>query len=72
MVVGSNVNDTKTEVQTFRYRSLLSERNPKRFDVFQKKEVERFYLVQKLGNEIITFLCVPEPFISKLGRFYVV
>ncbi len=37
-----------------------------------KKEVERFYIVQKLGNKIITFLCVPEPFKSKSGRFYVV
>ncbi len=45
---------------------------PKRFDVFYiKKEVERFYLVQKLGNETITFLCVPEPLKSKSGRFYV-
>jgi hypothetical protein len=30
-----------------------------------KKEIKLFYVVQKLGNEIITFLCVPEPFKSK-------
>jgi hypothetical protein len=44
----------------------------KTFWCVPKKEVERFYLVQKIGYEIITFLCVPEPFKSKSGRFYVV
>ncbi len=44
----------------------------KTFWCVPKKEVERFYLVQKLGNEIITFLFVPEPFKSKSWRFYVV
>ena len=34
-----------------------------------KKQVERFYLVQKLWIEIITFWCVPEPLRSKSGRF---
>jgi hypothetical protein len=44
----------------------------KTFWCVPKKEVERFYLVQKLGNEIITFLYVPEPFKSKSGCIYVV
>jgi hypothetical protein len=55
----SNVNDTKTEVQTFRYRSLLSERNQNVLMCSKKKKSNVSILVQKLGNEIITFLCVP-------------
>ncbi len=41
----------------------------KTFWCVPKKEVERFYLVQKLWIEIITFWCVPEPLRSKSGRF---
>ncbi len=71
-VMFSNVNNTKTEVQTTNVpiSKLIIGTKPKRFDGFPKKEVEHFYLVQKLGNEIITFLCVPEPFKLKFERFY--
>ncbi len=44
----------------------------KTFWCVTKNLVERFYLVQKLWIEIITFLCVPEPCKSKSGHFYVV
>ncbi len=60
--IGINVNDTKTK-----YRN-----ETKTFWCVPKKEVKRFYLVQKLWIEIITFWCIPEPFKSKSGCFYVV
>ncbi len=44
----------------------------KTFWCVPKKEIEHFYLVQKLWIKIIMFLCDPEPLKSKSERFYVV
>ncbi len=64
----SNVNDTKTKAEMFRYRSSLSERNQNVL-MCSKKGSRTFYLVQKLWIEIITFWCVPERLRSKSGHF---